>query len=302
MLQTYSIMSGMVRNSGRATTRDTNRTSDSLSTRGMGRLAEKFDGFKSALSRTQGRSDSDNDTDDERLNGLEEPPRNDNNNYSEPSSSNELTESDSSDSDGDQRRTDYLRNIRKQQPLPIRKAKQVMCDTSGSTDVSSSTASASSDSECDDAFDINDQSTLGRRVQFTNVSMRTYSLVLGETQASKTYPISLDWAHTPTKTIDIALFELLYSSSRKSACSLNPGKVVRGFRLPRRLRSAQRLELLSTVTGQRPEEIFESNLARITRELEYIPPTACCSDDGYVELREKAYQMIDADDYVKVVI
>jgi hypothetical protein len=294
-------MSGMVRNSARAA-RDTNRTSDSLSTNSMGRLAEKFHGFKSALSMTQCRNDSDSDMDDERLNGPEVLSRNSNDNYSEPSTSNELTESDSSDSDGDQHRTDVLRNTRKQQLLPVRKGKQLMCDTSGNTDVSSSTASASSDSECDDSFDTNDQPTSGRRVQFSNVSMRTYSLVLGETQASKSYPISLDWAHTPTKTIDITLFELLYSSSRKSACSPNPGKVVRGFRLPRRLRSAQRLELLSTVTGQKPEDIYESNLARITREMEYIPKTACCSDDGYVELRNKAYQMIDADEYVQVVI
>lgn len=294
-------MSGMVRNSARAA-RDTNRASDAPSTSSMGRLAEKFQGFKSALRKTQSRGDSDDDMDDERLSGSEELFRNNNDNYAEPTTSNELTESDSSDSDGDQRRTDFLHNIRKQQHLSVRKAKQMLRDTSGNTDVSSSTASASSDSECDDSFDTNDQSTLGRRVQFSNVSMRTYSLVLGETQASKSYPISLDWAHTPTKTIDITLFELLYSSSRKSACSPNQGKMVRGFRLPRRLRSAQRLELLSTVTGQKPEEIYETNLARITRELEYIPKTACCSDDGYMELRNKAYQMIDADEYVQVVI
>jgi hypothetical protein len=189
-----------------------------------------------------------------------------------------------------------------QQQCSVPKGKQVLRDTSGNTDVSSSTASATSDSECDDSLDVNDHTAVGRRVHFSNVSMRTYSLVLGEAQASKSYPISLDWAHTPTKTIDITLFELLYSASRKSTCSNNPGKIVRGFRLPRRLRTAQRLELLSSVTGQKPEEIYEINLARITRELEYIPTTACCSDDGFVELRDKAYQLIDSDEYGPVAI
>ena len=264
----------------------------------MGRLVDKFNELKSKMSKVQGRSDSDDDEDDERFaSDMGESYRDNMDNAA-------TSESDSSDSDGEQRRTNFIRNIRRQhqQQYPVPKGKQVMRDSSESTDVSSSTASASSDSECDDSFETNDPSTIGRRVQFSNVSMRTYSLVLGETQASKSYPLSLDWAHTPTKTIDITLFELLYSATRKSASPNNPGKMVRGFRLPRRLRSAQRLELLSCVTGQNPEELYETNLARITREQEYIPATACCSDDGYVELRDKAYQLIDSDDYVQVVI
>ena len=295
-------MSGMARNGVRGT-KETHRTSDSSSTSSMGRLVEKFSGLKTKMKKAQGRSDSGDDEDDGRVfAGTEVTCRDDTDSSI---SLDLLTVSDSIASDeDDQSHRKFMRNIRRQcqQQCPVKKGKLVMRDTSGNTDVSSSTASATSDSECDDSFDVNDHPTGSRRVQFSNVSMRTYSLVLGETQASKSYPISLDWAHTPTKTIDITLFELLYSASRKSECLNKQGKMVRGFRIPRRLRSAQRLELLSNVTGQKPEELYETNLARITRELEYIPATACCSDDGYVELREKAYQLIDSDEYVQVVI
>ena len=279
-------MTGVVRNGVRGT-RDATHTSDSsLTGSSLGRLAEKLNGLKSRMRKVQGRSISDSDEDDQ----------------SETSASENTMTSNGSDSNDTrvQTKTEYIRYLRKQRSIP--KGKQVMRDISGNTEVSSQTASASSDSEFDDSFDTHDPSNGDRRVQFSDVSIRTYSLVLGESQASKSYPISLDWAHTPTKTIDISLFELLYSASRKSASSAEPGKMVRGFRLPRRLRSAQRLALLSTVTGQEPEELYESNLARITRELEYIPPTACCSDDGFVELRDKAYQLIDSDEYIQVTI
>jgi hypothetical protein len=179
----------------------------------MGRLVEKFNGLKTRMSKVQGRSDSDDDADDERLTTARD-------NVDNSTSSDLLTESDSSDSDEDRRRMKMVRNMRRQyqHQCSVPKGKQVLRDTSGNTDVSSSTASATSDSECDDSLDVNDHTAVGRRVHFSNVSMRTYSLVLGEAQASKSYPISLDWAHTPTKTIDITLFELLYSASRKSAC------------------------------------------------------------------------------------
>ncbi len=243
-------MTGVVRNGVRGK-RDATHTSDSsLIGSSLGRFAEKLNGLKSRMGKVQGRSSSDSDEDD----------------LSETSTSQNTMTSNGSNSDDDRRQTDYIRSMRKQRSVP--KGKQVMRDTSGNTDVSSQTASASSDSEFDDSFDTHEPSNGDRRVQFSNVSIRTYSLVLGETQASKSYPVSLDWAHTPTKTIDISLFELWYSASRKSACSGEPGKMVRGFRLPRRLRSAQRLALLSTVTGQEPEELYESNLARITRELD----------------------------------
>jgi hypothetical protein len=190
--------------------------------------------------------------------------------------------------------------IDRRRTISVPKGKNVSRDTSGCTDLSSSTASTS-DSDCDDSFDLNDPTV--RKVSFSNVSIRTYSLAFGETQATKSYPISLDWAHTPTKTVDISVFETQYASARKaSTTDSTQCKMVRGFRIPRRIRTAERLELLSSVTGQKPEELYESNLARITREDEYIPETACCSDDGFVDLRPTPYQLVDSDDYEKVVI
>lgn len=269
-------MSGMVKKVVQRGTKDGSRNVDTgaAATPTTSRLGRKMDQFSSIRAR---------------MKALHLPSRNDRDSGMKERKKHSISTAGTiSDSDSDEDRRDVNNNNAKRSTRTVNFGDSVIINTSGS-DFTSSTAS---DSDGDESL----VDPTIRRVQFSNVSIRTYSLVLGETQASKTYPISLDWAHTPTTTLDISVFESVYASSNKKT----PSRMLRGFRVPRRLRSVQRLELLTKVTGQKPEEIFESNLARISRENSYIPSTACCSDDGYVELRDTPYQMVDSDEYQQV--
>jgi hypothetical protein len=160
------------------------------------------------------------------------------------------------------------------------------------SDTSSSTAS---DSDCDVSYDDGDR----RKVQFSNVSIRTYSLTVGEAHVKKSYPLSLDWAHTATKTIDIEMFEERFAAAQTKPQT--DGRMVRGFRLPARLRTAQRLNLLATVTGQTPEDLYALHLARLAEESETIIPYASTpNDDRYGRTRLSSYEIVDTDDYQMV--
>lgn len=132
------------------------------------------------------------------------------------------------------------------------------------------------------------------RVQFSSVSIRTYAVTVGDTCVAKAYPLTLDWAHTPTETLDIDLFEEIFASAQTKPRR----KMIRGFRLPAQLRSGQRFDRLTAVTGRAPEDLYELDFARIVRENE-IPNGACSSDEGYEEdpCRRAPYEVVDVDDY-----
>jgi hypothetical protein len=152
--------------------------------------------------------------------------------------------------------------------------------------------SSSCDSDCS-------SSTLGEpsrssRVQFSKVSIREYSLTVGDTRAAKPFPLSLDWAYSKTETLDITLFEEMFSS----ATTKPKRRTIRGFRIPHHLSPAKRLNRLASVTGQSPESLYELEFARWERESE-IRGEMCSSDDGYVEdpTRNTPYEIVDVDEY-----
>jgi hypothetical protein len=142
-------------------------------------------------------------------------------------------------------------------------------------------------------------STLGEtnrscRVQFSKVSIREYSLTVGDTRAAKLFPLSLDWAYSKTEILDITLFEEMFSS----ATTKPKRNTIRGFRIPHHLSPAKRLKRLASVTGQSPESLYELEFARWERESK-IRGEMCSSDDGYVEdpTRITPYEIVDVDEY-----
>lgn len=150
------------------------------------------------------------------------------------------------------------------------------------------TTDSSSESDCDS---LEEPET---KVRFSTVSIRTYSLTVGTHTKASAYPLTLDWGHTPTETIDLELFQEVFCSARTKP----KRKVVRGFRRPHRLKPTARFHRIQMVTGKPQEYVYELELARTIREDE-IPPGACCSDDGYVEdeSRRNPYELCDVDDY-----
>jgi hypothetical protein len=159
-------------------------------------------------------------------------------------------------------------------------------------DLTEASDSSSCDSDCS-------SSTLGEpnrsnRVQFSKVSIREYSLTVGDTRAAKPFPLSLDWAYSKTETLDISLFEEMFSS----ATTKPKRRTIRGFRIPHHLSPAKRLKRLASVTGQSPEALYELEFVRWERESE-IRGDMCFSDDGYVEdpTRSTPYEVVDVDDY-----
>jgi hypothetical protein len=148
---------------------------------------------------------------------------------------------------------------------------------------------SSSDSDCDSSL----EERRSPRVQFSSVSIRTYSITVGDTHFPKAYPITLDWEHTQTETLEIGMFEELFSSAQTKP----KRKMIRGFRMPGRLSPGRRFDLLATVTGQALEDLHELELARMKRG-NPIPITACSSDEGYEEAhtRRHPYQMVDVDE------
>lgn len=162
--------------------------------------------------------------------------------------------------------------------------------TPGAADTSDSSLSGS---DCD----LSVEEPRVTKVKFSNVAIRTYSLTVGDTHVAKAYPISLDWAYTQTETLDIDLFEELFCSAQTKS----QRRMVRGFRLPARLRSGQRFRRLEAVTGRTPEDLYELEFARMVRDND-IPIGACSSDAGYEEdqCRQNPYEVVDMDDYQMV--
>jgi hypothetical protein len=155
------------------------------------------------------------------------------------------------------------------------------------------TESSSSDSDCDSSFEDH----RSPKVQFSKVYIRTHSITVGDTHFPKAYPITLDWGHTQTETIEIDLFEEIFSSAHAES----PRTMIRAFRMPPRLCQGQRFNRLAEVTGQAPEALYHLESARMERA-NMMPSTACSCDEGYEEAhsRHHPYQMVEVDEYQMV--
>jgi hypothetical protein len=161
----------------------------------------------------------------------------------------------------------------------------------------SSSASSESESDCDSSFDDD-----RRKVHFSNVSIRSYSLTLGDSPAMKSYALSLDWAHTPTETLDIDIYEELYSSAQTKPFT-NGRMVRRGFRLPARLKTADRFALLTKVTGQSPEDLYELNRSHLIQQHESVASDSDSLVDK-IDMKKETiveYEVVDADEFYQMV-
>lgn len=164
------------------------------------------------------------------------------------------------------------------------------------TDSSSSMDSLASESStmCTSVACVQDiKRNTVKTVQFSDVSVRTYSLTVGETYVSKPYPLMLDWSHTTTSTMDIGRFEDRACATRTPLC-----RTRRGFRVPSTLDAEQRLDRLITVTDRSFGSLYRLEAARLERDNE-IPFGMFSSDEGVEEdtSRSTQYQFIDVDDY-----
>ena len=159
----------------------------------------------------------------------------------------------------------------------------------------SSSASIGSDTDCDSSLEGD-----RRKVHFSNVYIREYSLTVGDSPVMKPYALSLDWAHTPTETLDIEMFEEFFSSSQTKPNTT--GRKIRGFRLPPRLKTADRFALLTKVTGQSAEDLYKLNLSH----LQLIQQQECTSFCSEASLASKnvyqvTYEKVDADEHYQMV-
>jgi hypothetical protein len=158
--------------------------------------------------------------------------------------------------------------------------------------------SAETSSTCgsDSSGSFNDPLRSSSRVQFSNVSIRTYSLTVGDTYVAKPYTLMLDWAHTPTVTKDIDQFEQETAQARVNV----QRRRLRGFALPAFLPLDQRFQRLASVTGQSVADLYELESARLQRE-NAIPLGMCSSDEGCHlkedRFRRRTYQLVDVDNY-----
>ena len=163
----------------------------------------------------------------------------------------------------------------------------------GTEDVA--TVANTTDSSSGSDIDIDSlEENVSKMVRFSTVSIRTYAITVGTHTHTRAYPLTLDWHHTATETIDLQLFEDTFSSARTKPVR----KTTRGFRRPQRIKPAMRFYRIVSVTGEPQEYIYELEQARTRKENE-IPHGACHSDDGYVEddTRAHPYQLCDVDDY-----
>jgi hypothetical protein len=91
-----------------------------------------------------------------------------------------------------------------------------------------------------------------RRVQFSSVQIREYSCTIGDHPRTDMYPLSLDWAHTPTKTIPFDQYEQQQAAS--SPAPANENKVMLRKRL--RLTIMDRVSRLIDVTGRTSADLY----------------------------------------------
>lgn len=162
-------------------------------------------------------------------------------------------------------------------------------DTPPGIEVSESSSFFDSDSDLS-----YDEQVRPSKVQFSNVYIRTYAITVGDTIASKPYPLTLDWAHTRTEKMKIELFEELFC-----AAQTKPQKrMSRGFRKPRQFSLSTRLKRLTEVTGQAPESLHELEILRIQQAID-VSTDLCCSDDGLDDCpsRNTPYELVEMDDY-----
>jgi hypothetical protein len=162
------------------------------------------------------------------------------------------------------------------------------------------------------------------RVKFGSVSIRTYALTVGDAPGSAAYPLSLDWGHTATETLDFCLYEDLFSASAAAGAPAQPPlpyhhhqqqqqqrSFVRGFRKPRRLTTQSRLQRLAAVTGKSPAYLYELELVRMQKQghTAVLEVDADSDDDddedndsssSGTSSNHRTYQLVDVDEYQRV--
>lgn len=79
------------------------------------------------------------------------------------------------------------------------------------------------------------------RVRFSVVQIREYQLTLGDHPHADAFPLSLDWAHTPAKVLNLAEYEIRISSGKRSKAH--------------RLTTLDRFVRLTRVSGILPREL-----------------------------------------------
>ena len=137
------------------------------------------------------------------------------------------------------------------------------------------------DSNCPNAFGISDSSRLSftddessieendyiieqpkrtrKRVQFADVQIREYNLVLDENSSRKLYPITLDWEHSNTVTMNIDDHISLRQADKWNRVIIDPTKIGRkAFRLNAHLRFAR----IHSVSGVEKLHLYQMEVSR----------------------------------------
>lgn len=131
---------------------------------------------------------------------------------------------------------------------------QVACEDL--PDVISSCDESESDSDSSPHF--HHQSRLqptcgtGRRVQFSSVETRFYSITLGDHPLASMYPLSLDWAYTSAQAQTIEDHEATTKAQASKKPKISPGCGIKAQKLP----VTERMERLMNVTGKNSRQLF----------------------------------------------
>lgn len=100
---------------------------------------------------------------------------------------------------------------------------------------------------------IKGKSEQKRSVRFSHVEIREHAVTLGD-HSSKLYPVTLDWTHTETETIDINehIRNRIMNSIQRGNENPKKSSGTKAFRL----RTAERFKRLAIVTGIEVVELF----------------------------------------------
>lgn len=99
-----------------------------------------------------------------------------------------------------------------------------------------------------------------KRVSFTVVQVQEYALTLGDHPYADSYPLSLDWEHTPVKEMPLRDYETSRDALRRNSSPIFSSSSHRGHLTP-----MQRRIRLSKVAGLQPAELTRQEQHRIQK-------------------------------------
>jgi hypothetical protein len=130
---------------------------------------------------------------------------------------------------------------------------------SDSDNTLSSQASSMDEDSGESSFNSSSSASSRRKVGFSKVQVRDYSVVIGDHPECEKLPLSLGWSHTAGQTLDIDEFERARSAPGRSSSFAQSS-------FSKRLSYTERKNILRRVTGLPESEIIRIDRHRLMKE------------------------------------